>query len=121
MQSHLPPTTESRRTQTIATGQNADVTDRNQHIRELQTQLRSVREDNQLLRAQVDESEYWIYNRGPIAQELHELRASTADQAMEITRLTRENVRLMDDLRRAEGIVIGAGRRHPAQVPYHRY
>ena len=72
----------------MATGESADVNDRNQQIRELRTQLRSVREDNQLLRAEVDEADYWVYNRGPVARELHELRASTADQAMEITRLT---------------------------------
>ena len=61
----------------------------------------------------MEESEYFIYDRGPIAQELHELREQSVGQTREINRLTRENTRLMEDLRRAEAIVGGVARRHP--------
>jgi hypothetical protein len=82
------------------------------HVRELQARLLSVDQDNNLLRANVDESDYWIYDRGPIQQELQELRSSEVTSTMEINRLTRENVKLHDDLRRAEAVVPDAGRRH---------
>ena len=36
------------------------------HVRELQARLLSVDQDNGILRASVDESDYWIYDRGPI-------------------------------------------------------
>ena len=51
-----------------------------------------------------------MYERGPIAAELEELRAASVTKEREIDRLTRENVRLMEDLRRAGGRVAGAGR-----------
>ena len=63
--------------------------------------MRDVSQDNHLLRAQVDESDHWVYERGPIAEELEELRASSVDQTREINRLTRENNRLRDENRRA--------------------
>ena len=43
---------------------------RDQHIRELEGRLHTVNQDNELLRAQVGEADYWIYERGPIADEL---------------------------------------------------
>ena len=72
-----------------------------------------------MLRSQVEESEFWIYERGPVAEELRALRESRVAQAQEIDRLTSENARVMRDLRRAEAIVSDAGRRHARHEPGH--
>ena len=47
---------------------------KDQHIRELEARLNTVNQDNELLRATVDEADHWVYDRGPIKQELIELR-----------------------------------------------
>ena len=92
---------------------------KDQHIREIEARLNTVNQDNELLRAQVQESDYWIYDRGPIAEELHELRQSGVTNNVELNRLQRENTRLHANLRRAEGIVTDAGRRIPRHDPGH--
>ena len=79
----------------------------------------TVDSDNGVLRAQVNESDYWIYDRGPIEEELQQLRAGEVSNTMEVNRLTRENVKLHDELRRAESIVTDAGRRHPRHEAGH--
>ena len=89
-----------------------EVHELNQHIRELEGRMRTLNQDNELLRAQVDESDYWIYERGPIQQELLELRDNSVTQTREINRLTRENASISDDLRRAEKAVSTVHRRH---------
>ena len=99
-------------TQTLISRQTSEEHAKDRHIRDLENTLRSKRQDNELLQAQVDESEYWIYDRGPIAEELKELRANSVAKDMEIQRLTRENTRVMESLRRAESVVSGAGRKH---------
>ena len=69
---------------------------------ELELRLTSMGADNEVLRAQVDEADYWVYERGPIEQELNELRGGSVVSEREITRLTAENTRLMETLRGAD-------------------
>ena len=116
---NLPPTTFTRKTQTVVAGENADVKAKNEHIREMEARLRDVSQDNHLLRAQVDESNHWVYERGPVAEELEELRASSVDQTREINRLTRENNRLRDENRRAGLGSSGIRPRQPAHLIGH--
>ena len=89
-----------------------EVHELNQHIRELEGRMRTLNQDNELLRAQVDESDYWIYERGPIQQELLELRDNSVSQTREINRLTRENANISEDLRTAESMLNLRARRH---------
>ena len=90
-----------------------------EEIRELQAMANNLLQDKALLQAQVNESDYWIYDRGPVAEEMQQLRQQSALQIQEVNRLTLENTRVMDDLRRAEAIVAGAGRRYPQHQPGH--
>ena len=85
----------------------------------MQASLTEVRHDNELLRAQVDEADYWIYDRGPIEQELNELRVGSFVSEREIDRLTRENTRLMEGIRRADAMVPNASRVHARHEPGH--
>ena len=87
--------------------------EKDQHIRELEGRMRVLNHDNELLRAQVDESDYWIYERGPIQQELLELRDNSVTQTREINRLTRENVKVSEDLRTAERYLYNGVQKHP--------
>ena len=48
--------------------------ERDQHVAELESRLRSVNQDNELLRAEVAESDWFIYQRGPVKQEILDLR-----------------------------------------------
>ena len=112
MERNIKPEVKQITTQTACQGESMEVHLKNEEIRELRSHNVSLLQDNELLRAQVQESEYWIYNRGPVAEELQQLRQQTTLQIQEINRLTLENTRLMDDLRRADAIVEGAGRRH---------
>ena len=41
-------------------------------------------QDNELLQAQVDEADYWIYDRGIVAEELYDLRLSSSTKDREI-------------------------------------
>ena len=91
----------------------------NEHIMELELRLTSMGADNEVLRAQVDEADYWVYERGPIEQELNELRVGSVVSEREITRLTAENTRLMETLRGADSIVTDGGNVHPRHSPGH--
>ena len=82
---------------------------------ELELRLTSMGADNEVLRAQVDEADYWVYERGPIEQELNELRVGSHVSEREIARLTTENTRLMDSLRGAEATVTDGERVNPPQ------
>ena len=84
---------------------------------ELELRLTSMGADNEVLRAQVDEAEYWVYERGPIEQELNELRVGSFVSEREIVRLTTENTRLMETLRGADSIVTDGERAHPRRSP----
>ena len=112
MERNQKPESNSITTQTACQGESIEMNLKNEEIRELRSHNVSLLQDNALLRAQVQESEYWIYNRGPVAEELQQLRQQTSLQIQEINRLTLENTRIMDDLRRADSIVVGAGSRH---------
>ena len=61
VQENLPPTTQTRSVQTSIVGNSAEVQERNERIRHLEFELNSARQDNQLLRSEVDEASYWIY------------------------------------------------------------
>ena len=97
----------------------AIIIEKDQHIRELETRMTDLHSANEMLRANVDESNYWIYDRGPIEQELRELRQGSVTNTKEINRLTRENVRLMTDVRRADAVVTDTSRSHPRHEQGH--
>ena len=75
--------------------------------------MNAALQDNEILRANVSEADYWVYDRGIVAEELYDLRLSSSTKDREIDRLTRENEQLRRSLRRAEAIVADAGRKHP--------
>ena len=72
-----------------------------------------------MLRAQVDESDYWIYERGPIQEELMELRTSNVQHVKEINRLTRETQTAQENLRKAEDMLGKKVRKHPPHLIGH--
>ena len=79
----------------------------------METRLRSVTQDNELLKAETEEADYWIFDRGPVKQELLDLRETNAQQTREINRLTRESVTHSENLRTAEAMLNREIRRHP--------
>jgi len=80
---------------------------------------RSLLEEKALLRSQVREADYWVYDRGPVAEELQQLEQQSTLQIQEINRLTLENTRVMTDLRSVEALVANNNRRHPPHEPGH--
>ena len=67
----------------------------------------------------MDESDWHVYERGPIQEELMELREGSVTKEREIARLVRENNRIKADLHRANAIVSNAGKRHAPHPPGH--
>ena len=83
-----------------------------QQIRLLQARLAVVNNSNEELQLQVDESDHCLYDRGPIQEEIDDLRKLNTQHLTELERMRRENNRLKDSVRRAAAIVPEAGRRH---------
>ena len=92
---------------------------KDEKLREFNSKITSMRQDKELLQAQVDESDWHVYERGPIQEELIELREGSVTKEREIASLQRENRRLKADLNRSEAIVANAGRRHAPHPPGH--
>ena len=112
VQDNLPSSSQQIIEQQNIMHERVELHEKNQHIRELEGRCRTLNQDNELLRSQVDESDYWIYERGPIQQELLELRDNSVSQTREINRLTRENANISEDLRTAESMLKVRARRH---------
>lgn len=110
---------QSKMTQTMIFSQTPEDAAKDKRIRELNRQLTAKRQDNELLQAEVDESNYWVYERGPVKQELIELREGSVTKDREIAKLERENSRLKADLKRAQAVVADAGRRHSPHAVGH--
>ena len=75
------------------------------HIRELESRLAAVNRDNECLRAEVDEANHWVYERGPIKAELLDLRRNNIMSLAELNRLTSENAQKTVQLAAAEAHV----------------
>ena len=71
--------------------QRVEVLEQEKHIRELESRLAAVNRDNECLRAEVDEANHWVYERGPIKAELLDLRRNNIMSLAELNRLTSEN------------------------------
>ena len=85
---------------------------RDEDIRQLESMANGLLMDKSTLQAQVDESDYWVYQRGPVAEKIKFLEQLRTQQTQEINRLTIENSKVMDDLRYSEAMFGSAGRRH---------
>ena len=81
-----------------------------QNIRILEGRLVAVNNSNEDLRAELNESDYIVYDRGTIQGEMQNLRRLNGQQVQEIERLKHENQSLQSQLRRARELVPNAGR-----------
>ena len=113
VQKNLPPSDRQILDDVHAVHTDIQIYEKDQHIRELEARLSQLNRDNEMLRAEVDEADWWIYDRGPIQQELQDLREGNVRNTAEINRLTRENANISEDLRTAERMLHGVHRKHP--------
>ena len=72
------------------------------HNTELETRVATLHRDNESLRAEVDEADHYVYERGPIKHELFTIRQQNIQVLAEINRLTSESVRKSMELSHAE-------------------
>jgi len=81
-----------------------------QRIRMLEGRLVEVNNTNENLRAELEESDHYVYDRGTTQEEMQNLRRLQGQQVQEIERLTQENQRQRNELQRARELVPSAGR-----------
>ena len=84
---------------------------KDEDIRQLESMANGLLMDKSTLQAHVDESNWWVYHRGPVADKIKFLEELRTQQTQEINRLTMENTKVMDDLRYSEAMFGTAGRR----------
>ena len=90
-----------------------------QIVRQLEARLAVVNNSNEELQLELDESNHFIYDRGPVAEEMQNLRHLNRQNIQEIQRINMENEALQDSVRRAQAIVPNAGRRHQRHLIGH--